>query len=293
MPKAEDHELATTKKRQMVAARRKKVAALFLRGVSSHTEIAELLNLKRDTVAKDLEALAERWRDEAQRDFERAWDISWQKLEDREREVRAWFRRTQQPAEIIRTKTIAGIDDGPSITETTKEVRGQAGDGKGFASAMRDIEEQRQRLQKMMVAKQAGLRIEQTTNVQINNFSTDLLSRLKQEIDHQLGIEDKSAQDIIDLVPEPPVSHDGQDQQEATAAPEATASPRTAPDGVAGVPVEAQEGAGSGPPESPRGQGSEALGGTAGGAGEEEVGGAGTGLADERTGPSAPDAGQD
>ena len=178
-------------KAQRLAARRARVASLFLSGVINRQELADILGVHRRSINEDLKFLEAQWREEAARDFASWVDVLRQKLADRERELKAWWARTQRSKETHRVKTGGGQPgEAESSPEVTKEVTGQAGDARFFEAHAR-LWEQHKELVAMVLRQDASQpQVQHNTQINLNLLPDDLLARLKQEVDRQLGIED-------------------------------------------------------------------------------------------------------
>lgn len=195
------------KKKRLIAMRRQRLAQLYLRGITNHTELAEMLDVSRDTIRKDLIALEAEWKASAVHDFGRHVDVLFQKLQDREREAHAWWLRSQQGDDRKVVTTTTGkskekdsMGGTPPVNEVMHETRSNPGDPRYF-QALRDIWEQYYQLVALAAPKDGSQpmiesRGNQTINLTV--VSNETLLKLKDEmsraanlpqIDHTIPVE--------------------------------------------------------------------------------------------------------
>ncbi len=178
------------------AARRAKIAKLFLRGVTKPTDLRDATGVCLTTVSRDLDILKTEWAEHAKKDFEAYIGLILRKIDDQEEEIWKWFDATRQDARSIKKETMdAAVTDqetGITITgRTTKTKKKQAGSGQAF-KLLHACNQQRLDIVEM-IAKSKGGRDATINATQINltTISDDLLKRLKRETDAALGLNQK------------------------------------------------------------------------------------------------------
>lgn len=111
------------------AARRQKVAALYLRG-RYQAEIAQELHVSQQQISKDLRTLQAAWLTAALCDFDARKAIELQRLDAIEREAWEAWERSKEPREVTITEASEGTHTG---RKATMRKEGQAGDPRFLA----------------------------------------------------------------------------------------------------------------------------------------------------------------
>lgn len=130
------HKTQKKKEREMAkAARRARIAELYLSGVTNYMEIARQVGLKigassNQVIMKDLKSLRELWKIESVRDFDEAKGLELAKIDRVEAELWKAWESSKKPVYTRRVKKERTINTSPSASgsrfkmiPTEKEVR--------------------------------------------------------------------------------------------------------------------------------------------------------------------------
>ena len=121
--------MSATSKKTVIAIRRQKVAAAYLRG-GTQADIAVELECDQATVSRDLIALRAAWMKSALIDINEAKARELAKIDTLELEYWAAWKRSQQNAEVETTKMQGTDPAAPGKLEKQKRVEGQVGDSR-------------------------------------------------------------------------------------------------------------------------------------------------------------------
>ena len=113
----------TRREKSRVADRRRKVAEWSLKGLTQQS-IGDTLGVSQATVARDLEAIRQQWRDAAVRNFDEARGQQLEKLDLVETEAWAGWQRSQSPLQTgSSTETKAGRQTRASLKHSYGDPR--------------------------------------------------------------------------------------------------------------------------------------------------------------------------
>lgn len=115
--------------KNFVAARRREVAALFLRGLKQQ-EIADRLDVSRSQISLDLKAIRKEWKEAGVRDLDEAKGEELAKIDNVERTCWEEWHRSQKPQtrKSRKLKARAVGSSGPRQYETSEVVQERLGD---------------------------------------------------------------------------------------------------------------------------------------------------------------------
>ena len=110
-------------KRVEIEDRRTRVAAVYLRGGKTHTEIGVMLGVSRATIARDLFAQKEEWRQSREHDIDLAITIELKRLELIESQAWEAWEQSKGVAEKSRSsrKVQAGVETAYKQVETANQ----------------------------------------------------------------------------------------------------------------------------------------------------------------------------
>ena len=127
-----------------IQRRRKEVAELYLRSGKTQTEIADLLDISRATVARDLESLAAEWHESRLKDIDRSVTVELRRIAKAESE--AWDAWDKSKGLVEKSRSSRKIRAGVETVAKQVETTNQCGDPRHLNAVLACIDKRCQLL---------------------------------------------------------------------------------------------------------------------------------------------------